>query len=105
MWKKDGACQIEIYVKNMDVNNIIHAQHWIENCGGMSACLQHNPVSTHSIFLEHEHFGLDICLFPQKNDFILSRSEQNAGSSHWIMEEWLEDTVFPTPAPHCSPHF
>lgn len=44
MWKKNGACQIEKYVKNMGVNNSIHAQHWTENCGGMSACLQHNPL-------------------------------------------------------------
>lgn len=43
MWK-NCACQIEKYVKNMGVNNNVHAQHWTENCGGMSACLHHNPL-------------------------------------------------------------
>lgn len=28
----------------MGVNNSIHAQHWTENCGSMSACLQHNAL-------------------------------------------------------------
>lgn len=88
MWKKDGACQIEKYVKNMDVNNIIHAQHWIENCGDMSACLQHNPVFTHSIVLEHEHLGLEICLFPHKNEFFWAGLSRMLAA---LIELWRND--------------
>lgn len=35
---------MEKYVKNMGVSGSIDAQHWTEKCGGMSACLHHNPL-------------------------------------------------------------
>lgn len=72
------------------------------------ACLHVSSIIPcfHSLhLLDAWAFWTEILLIPSLKWIFSSRSEQNAGSFHWMMEEWLEKTVFPTTSPHHSAHF
>lgn len=83
----------------MGVNNSIHAQHWTENCGGMSACLQHNPLFS----LTTSFWNMNILDWNSAHSLIKMSFLEQVWAECWQLLLNYEGTIRRNSLPHNCP--